>query len=77
MDNRGRAKECVWRVRPLSYQDVDLIIICQCHEFEGQWLQLLEDLHHMPILPVGLMSTLLQNSSDDNDETLDNALKNG
>lgn len=42
-----------------TIKDVDVIIICQCHEFKGQWLKLLEDLHHRPILPVGLMSNFI------------------
>ncbi|KAK1410622.1 hypothetical protein QVD17_37159 [Tagetes erecta] len=33
----------------------DCIFIRQCYEFEPQWLTLLEKLHHLPVVPVGLM----------------------
>ncbi|WMV53261.1 hypothetical protein MTR67_046646 [Solanum verrucosum] len=38
----------------------DAIIVRHCHEFEGQWLKLLEDLHHIPVLPTGLMPPLVE-----------------
>ncbi|KAI3794442.1 hypothetical protein L1987_37074 [Smallanthus sonchifolius] len=33
----------------------DCIFIRHCYEFEPQWLTLLEKLHHLPVVPVGLM----------------------
>ncbi|XP_060213151.1 putative UDP-rhamnose:rhamnosyltransferase 1 [Lycium barbarum] len=51
-----------------TIKDADVIIIRQCREFEGQWLKLLEDLHHRPILPVGLMPPPLHDSNDENNE---------
>lgn len=33
----------------------DVIIIRHCFEFEPLWLNLLEELHHKPIVPLGLM----------------------
>ncbi|KAK1410624.1 hypothetical protein QVD17_37161 [Tagetes erecta] len=33
----------------------DCVFIRYCYEFEPQWLQLLEKLHHLPVIPVGLM----------------------
>ncbi|KAJ8540140.1 hypothetical protein K7X08_026529 [Anisodus acutangulus] len=52
-----------------TIKGVDVIIIRQCREFEGQWLKLIEDLHHRPILPVGLMPPPLHYINDDNSET--------
>ncbi|XP_059307392.1 putative UDP-rhamnose:rhamnosyltransferase 1 [Lycium ferocissimum] len=48
---------------------VDAIIIRHCHEFEGQWLKLLEDLHHKPVLPTGLMPPILESNSDETNES--------
>ncbi|KAL4577903.1 hypothetical protein LXL04_014018 [Taraxacum kok-saghyz] len=31
------------------------VFIRYCYEFEPQWLTLLEELHHLPVIPVGLM----------------------
>ncbi|KAL8246739.1 hypothetical protein R6Q59_007955 [Mikania micrantha] len=33
----------------------DCIFIRHCYEFEPQWLTLLENLHHLPVVPVGLL----------------------
>ncbi|KAI3798678.1 hypothetical protein L1987_33956 [Smallanthus sonchifolius] len=33
----------------------DCMFIRHCYEFEPQWLTLLEMLHHLPVVPVGLM----------------------
>lgn len=33
----------------------DLIAVKSCSEFEPEWLQLLEDLHRKPVIPVGLL----------------------
>ncbi|KAI3798686.1 hypothetical protein L1987_33964 [Smallanthus sonchifolius] len=33
----------------------DCMLIRHCYEFEPQWLTLLEKLHHLPVVPVGLM----------------------
>lgn len=33
----------------------DMIIIRHCFEFEPLWLNLLEELHHKPVIPLGLM----------------------
>ncbi|KAI3794437.1 hypothetical protein L1987_37069 [Smallanthus sonchifolius] len=33
----------------------DCMFIRHCYEFEPQWLTLLEKLHHLPVVPVGLM----------------------
>ncbi|KAL3355307.1 hypothetical protein AABB24_019400 [Solanum stoloniferum] len=47
----------------------DAIIVRHCHEFEGQWLKLLEDLHHMPVLPTGLMPPIVESSTDEKNES--------
>ncbi|CAI9763472.1 unnamed protein product [Fraxinus pennsylvanica] len=33
----------------------EVIFIRHCNEFESDWLKLLEELHHKPVIPVGLM----------------------
>ncbi|CAA3011894.1 UDP-rhamnose:rhamnosyltransferase 1 [Olea europaea subsp. europaea] len=33
----------------------EVIFIRHCNEFEPDWLKLLEELHHKPVIPVGLM----------------------
>lgn len=52
-----------------TIKDADVIIIRQCYEFEGQWLKLLEDLHHRPVVPVGLMPPSMDNSNSDDNES--------
>ncbi|CDP01580.1 unnamed protein product [Coffea canephora] len=37
----------------------DMIIIRHCFEFEPLWLNLLEELHHKPVIPLGLMPPAL------------------
>ncbi|WMV53260.1 hypothetical protein MTR67_046645 [Solanum verrucosum] len=44
----------------VTIEGANAIIIRHCNEFEGQWLKLLEDLHHMPVLPTGLMPPIVE-----------------
>ncbi|XP_069147304.1 LOW QUALITY PROTEIN: putative UDP-rhamnose:rhamnosyltransferase 1 [Solanum lycopersicum] len=53
----------------VTIEGADAIIIRHCHEFEGQWLKLLEDLHHMPVLPTGLMPPIVESSSHEKNES--------
>ncbi|CAN4114821.1 unnamed protein product [Withania somnifera] len=53
----------------VTTRGLDAIIIRHCREFEGQWLKLLEDLHHIPVLPTGLMPPIVQSSSDKTNES--------
>ncbi|XP_024989592.1 UDP-glycosyltransferase 91D1-like [Cynara cardunculus var. scolymus] len=39
----------------MIFQASDCMFIRYCYEFEPQWLTLFEDLHHLPVIPVGLM----------------------
>ncbi|KVI08654.1 UDP-glycosyltransferase 91D1-like [Cynara cardunculus var. scolymus] len=39
----------------MIFQGSDCVFIRYCYEFEPQWLTLLEELHHLPVIPVGLM----------------------
>ncbi|KAL8246737.1 hypothetical protein R6Q59_007953 [Mikania micrantha] len=39
----------------MTIKGSDCIFIRHCYEFEPQWLTLLEELHHLPVVPVGLM----------------------
>ncbi|KAL3527560.1 hypothetical protein ACH5RR_012216 [Cinchona calisaya] len=48
------------------------VLIRHCHEFEGEWLTLLEELHHKPFIPLGLMPPAAHVSgSDQKNETWD------
>ncbi|GFP79593.1 putative UDP-rhamnose:rhamnosyltransferase 1 [Phtheirospermum japonicum] len=52
----------------------EAILIRHCYEFEPDWLPLLEELHHRPVFPLGLMPPKLKDHTntqkdDDNDET--------
>ncbi|KAH0775592.1 hypothetical protein KY290_007003 [Solanum tuberosum] len=53
----------------VTIKGLDAIIIRHCPEFEGQWLKLLEDLHHIPVLPTGLMPPIVESSSDEKNES--------
>ncbi|XP_055816492.1 UDP-glycosyltransferase 91D2-like [Solanum dulcamara] len=53
----------------VTIEGADAIIIRHCHEFEGQWLKLLENLHHMPVLPTGLMPPIVETSIDVKNES--------
>ncbi|CAI9109125.1 OLC1v1008882C1 [Oldenlandia corymbosa var. corymbosa] len=52
-------------------QGSQAVLIRHCPEFEGQWLNLLEALHHKPVIPLGLMPPPREqfDSSDDFNET--------
>ncbi|KAL0382730.1 UNVERIFIED_CONTAM: putative UDP-rhamnose:rhamnosyltransferase 1 [Sesamum calycinum] len=43
------------------------ILVRHCHEFEPEWLPLLEELHHRPVIPLGLMPPKVQDHSTSND----------
>ncbi|GJX40070.1 UDP-glycosyltransferase 91D1-like protein [Tanacetum coccineum] len=46
------------------------LIIRDCNEFEPQWLTLLEELNHLPVVPVGLMPPdIATNVGDENTDT--------
>ncbi|KAL0367905.1 UNVERIFIED_CONTAM: UDP-glycosyltransferase 91D2 [Sesamum calycinum] len=50
----------------------EAILARHCSEFEPAWLTLLEELHHRPVIPLGLMPPRVQDHSinnDDNHET--------
>ncbi|KAG5574534.1 hypothetical protein H5410_054668 [Solanum commersonii] len=53
----------------VTIRGLDAIIIRHCPEFEGQWLKLLEDLHHIPVLPTGLMPPIVESSTDEKNES--------
>nr|UHH90557.1 UDP-glycosyltransferase [Nicotiana benthamiana] len=44
------------------------VVFRYCHEFEGQWLKLLEDLHNVPIIPSGLMPPMVKNIEDEKND---------
>ncbi|KAD7478526.1 hypothetical protein E3N88_01662 [Mikania micrantha] len=39
----------------MTIKGSDCIFIRHCYEFEPQWLTILGELHHLPVVPVGLM----------------------
>ncbi|KAL3524909.1 hypothetical protein ACH5RR_013281 [Cinchona calisaya] len=48
----------------------DVIFVRHCYEFEGQWLNLLNELEQKPVIPVGLMPPKMEEgSSHDNNES--------
>ncbi|XP_059307391.1 UDP-glycosyltransferase 91D2-like [Lycium ferocissimum] len=53
----------------ITIKGLDAIVIRHCHEFEGQWMKLLEDLNHVFVLPTGLMPPVVQSSSDEKNES--------
>ncbi|KAF2285292.1 hypothetical protein GH714_042334 [Hevea brasiliensis] len=45
----------------------EMVVVRSCMEFEPEWLQLLEDIHGKPFIPVGMLPT----TEYDNDEQID------
>ncbi|KAK4356317.1 hypothetical protein RND71_025288 [Anisodus tanguticus] len=43
----------------------DLLAVRSCSEFESEWLHVLEEIHHKPVFPVGQLSPLTIDNSDD------------
>ncbi|KAL0358594.1 UNVERIFIED_CONTAM: putative UDP-rhamnose:rhamnosyltransferase 1 [Sesamum angustifolium] len=41
----------------------EAILVRHCHEFEPEWLPLLEELHHRPVIQLGLMPPKVQDHS--------------
>ncbi|XP_058081513.1 putative UDP-rhamnose:rhamnosyltransferase 1 [Magnolia sinica] len=39
----------------LAFEGCDIVIIRSCREFEGEYINLLKDLHQKPVIPVGLL----------------------
>ncbi|KAI3451242.1 hypothetical protein Pfo_007907 [Paulownia fortunei] len=50
----------------------EAILVRHCYEFEPDWLTLLEELHHRPVVPLGLMPPRLQdyNANKDGDDEI-------
>ncbi|MFX9847885.1 hypothetical protein ABTP16_18720, partial [Acinetobacter baumannii] len=49
----------------------EAIVLRHCYEFEPEWLDLIQQLYHRPVIPVGLMppQVLQDNNKDKNNET--------
>ncbi|KAK7852682.1 udp-glycosyltransferase 91a1 [Quercus suber] len=47
----------------------DIMVVRSCMELEPKWLQLQEDLHQKPVIPVGQLPTTVHNSRDNETET--------
>ncbi|KNA21496.1 hypothetical protein SOVF_042680 [Spinacia oleracea] len=52
-----------------SVRDCDVFAIRSCRELETEYLQLLEKLHRKPVIPVGLLPTLVEEGKRGNDDT--------
>lgn len=46
----------------------DALAIRSCMEFEPEWLHLIGELFHKPIIPVGMIPPIIQEDNSDNDE---------
>ncbi|KAK6150333.1 hypothetical protein DH2020_015265 [Rehmannia glutinosa] len=44
----------------------EVILVRHCYEFEPDWLNLLEELHHRPVVPLGLMPPRVQDHNNTN-----------
>uniref|UniRef100_A0A1J3GZJ9 UDP-glycosyltransferase 91A1 n=2 Tax=Noccaea caerulescens TaxID=107243 RepID=A0A1J3GZJ9_NOCCA len=45
----------------------DVIVVRSCYEYEAQWLQLIQDLHGKPVIPVGVLPPNLEEKCADTD----------
>ncbi|XP_010506987.1 PREDICTED: UDP-glycosyltransferase 91A1 [Camelina sativa] len=48
----------------------DIIVIRSCYEYEAEWLELLQDLHRKPVIPVGVLPPKLDETFKDTDAWL-------
>ncbi|KAL7612502.1 hypothetical protein Lser_V15G06939 [Lactuca serriola] len=54
----------------MIFMGSNCVFMRYCFEFEPQWLTLLEELHHLPVIPVGLMPpTTSADVGDEKDDT--------
>ncbi|XP_009795659.1 UDP-glycosyltransferase 91A1-like [Nicotiana sylvestris] len=54
----------------VTVKGVDVVAIRSCYEFEGEWLQVIENLYEKEIIPIGLLpTTSYDDGEDDNNET--------
>lgn len=51
-----------------AIKGADVILIRHCPEFEGQWLNLLENLQQRPVMPLGLMPPQVERSGLESNE---------
>jgi hypothetical protein len=49
----------------------EALAVKTCREVEGEWVNLLGELHNIPVIPVGLLPPSIQESSDSNDSSWD------
>ncbi|CDP21083.1 unnamed protein product [Coffea canephora] len=47
----------------------DVVLVRHCREFEGQWLNLLENLQRRPVMPLGLMPPKVEKSGLESNES--------
>lgn len=54
----------------MTVKGVDVVAIRSCYEFEGEWLQVIENIYEKPIIPIGLLpTTSYDDGEEDNNET--------
>lgn len=52
----------------VTLRDCDIVAIRGCTDFDGKWLQVLENIHRKPVIPVGQLPTTAYDSGDKDDE---------
>ncbi|KAF5463136.1 hypothetical protein F2P56_019075 [Juglans regia] len=53
------------------YSATDVLAVRSCMEVEAEWLNLLGELHHLPVAPLGLLPPSPQEDNDSKDSTRD------
>ncbi|XP_028754575.1 UDP-glycosyltransferase 91A1-like [Neltuma alba] len=51
----------------MCLQNCDIVLIRSCFEFEGEWIQLLENLYKKPVLPVGQLPSTAYEDGKENE----------
>ncbi|KAL6007422.1 hypothetical protein ACLOJK_032919 [Asimina triloba] len=51
----------------LMLQECDAVAIRSCWEYEASWLGIIKEIHHKPVLPVGMLPPLLEETSSTDD----------
>ncbi|XP_054808275.1 UDP-glycosyltransferase 91A1-like [Prosopis cineraria] len=50
-----------------SFQNCDIILIRSCLEFEGEWIEVVKNLHRKPVLPVGQLPSTAYDDGAENE----------
>nr|XP_015890557.1 UDP-glycosyltransferase 91A1-like [Ziziphus jujuba var. spinosa] len=52
-----------------SLESCDIVAVRSCSEFEPEWIQLLQNIHQKPVLPVGQFPPLIGDNGDETHQT--------